>query len=179
MNHGRTDDTGKKLLLKAHSDCSRIRAQADAGCGRSVYRVRARNCADARIRANGYAVLCALGIQTYRSRRWRAQTLPKSRRFRFLETRAGRRRLLWICLPSASSKLHSRTHADERIRTHKHGYTCARLCSLARPRYTDLPQPASARADASKIEEVSIFGDARRPTPAAVGLFSERELEIA
>ncbi len=30
--------------LRAHSDCARIRAQADVGCGRSVYRARVRLC---------------------------------------------------------------------------------------------------------------------------------------
>ena len=41
------------------------------------------------------------------------------------------------------------------------------------PTRVDARRRASARASASKIEEVSIFGDARRPTPAAVGLYSE------
>src|SRR6266536_4254342 len=96
------------------------RAQADAGCCGSVYRARAQNCIAVRtptsvyaristgIRAHGYAVLRALGIQTYRSLRRRAQMLPKSRRFRFLEMRAGRLRLRFVCEVKACNTVHIR-----------------------------------------------------------------------
>src|SRR6266536_6128004 len=101
-------------ILRAHSDCARIRASADAGCGRSVYRARLRLCiavraptrVDARRRAHYYPVLRALGMQTYRSRR-RPARVSKNRNLLDFGSACARRR--------APARVDARRRASARV----------------------------------------------------------------